>query len=245
MREGSLAYGTSPWQRVDLYTPHEGPAGRAVVFYHGGFWRHDRLARDHEPLAAALVARGCAVAAVEYRPTWDGGQWPAAAEDAAEAWQRLADADPLWREATVAGHSAGAHLALAALAGRGVGRHALLLAPVVDMAHAAELGVGAGAVGHFLAGHLASGGTAGDATPRPSRADLASLTVVTAECDQAVPGELTRSQLAGWAAAGLAPDHHPVPGARHMHLVNPERGACTTVLERLAGPAPVREESAP
>ncbi len=245
MSEGSLRYGASPWQRIDLYTPYDGSAGRAVVLYHGGFWRHDRLARDHEPLAAALVARGCAVAAVEYRPTWDGGQWPAAAEDAAGAWQRLTDTDPLWQDATVVGHSAGAHLALAALAGRGAGRHAVLLAPVVDMVHAAELGVGDGAVGYFLAEHLASGGTAGYATPRPSRADLASLTVITADCDQAVPAELTRRQLAEWAAAGLAPDHRPVPGARHMHLVNPERGGCTTVLERLAGPAPARKESAP
>lgn len=244
VQEGVLRYGDSPWQRIDLYTPVQGPARAAAVIFHGGFWRHDRIARDLEPLAVALVHRGCATAAVEYRPAWDGGQWPAAAEDAAEALARLDAAGAPWQDATLVGHSAGAHLALAAVAGRGEGRRAVLLAPVVELAQAVATGTGGPAVGHFLAGHLAAGGTAGEATPRPSRTDLASLTVVEAACDQAVPTDLTKYQIEQWRGGGLAVDHRTVPGARHMHLVNPERDGCAGVLALLAGDPAAAEGSA-
>ncbi|WP_050502441.1 alpha/beta hydrolase [Streptomyces monomycini] len=241
IQESVLRYGDSPWQRVDLYVPAEGPARSAAVIFHGGFWRHDRIARDLEPLAVALVRRGCATAVVEYRPAWDGGLWPAAAEDARTALGRLDAGGAPWQDATIVGHSAGAHLALSAVAGQGAGRRVVLLAPVVELAYAAAAEVGGKAVGHFLAGHLAAGGTAEEATPRPSQADLASLTVFEAACDQAVPAELTEHQLSGWRERGLVTDHHVVPDARHMHLVNPERDGCAPVLTLLAG-APVSAE---
>ncbi|MFI6011962.1 alpha/beta hydrolase [Streptomyces sp. NPDC051243] len=233
MRESVVRYGPSPWHRIDLYSPGDTPVAAPVVLFHGGFWRHDRTARDLEPLAVALVRRQHTVAVVEYRPVWDGGTWPGAAHDAAGALDALVDHDPAWKGAVLAGHSAGAHLTMAAAAGRGAGSTLVLLAPVVQLARADALGVGGGAVRHFVGPHLAAGGTLEEATPRPDRADVARLLVVRAGSDQAVPRELTDAQLDDWRADGLRPEDRLVPDARHMHLVNPERPGCATTLDVL------------
>ncbi|MEU7058743.1 alpha/beta hydrolase [Streptomyces sp. NPDC046197] len=233
VQESVLRYGPSPWHRIDLYGPRDTAATSTVVLFHGGFWRHDRTARDLEPLAVALVRRNRAVAVVEYRPVWDGGAWPGAAEDGVAALDALSALDPAWDEAVLAGHSAGAHLAMAAVAGRGAGRRLVLPAPVVDLARAEALGVGGGAVGHFAGPHLRAGGTLEGATPRPDRTDVARLVVVRAADDQAVPDALTDAQLDQWCADGLEPEHRSVPDARHMHLVNPERPGCAVTLELL------------
>ncbi|MFF2773860.1 alpha/beta hydrolase fold domain-containing protein [Streptomyces sp. NPDC058052] len=232
--ESVLRYGPSSWHRIDLYGPGDQQVRSRIVLFHGGFWRHDRIARDLEPLAVALVRRDRAVAVVEYRPVWDGGSWPGAADDAALALGALSAHDPAWDDAVLAGHSAGAHLAMSAAAGQGAGRGLVLLAPVVDLDHAVSLDVGGGAVTHFAGPHLASGGTLAEATPRPDRADVATLAVVRAGSDQAVPDALTDLQLADWRTAGLGPVEHVVPDARHMHLVNPDRPGCSVTLELLA-----------
>ncbi|MFD8805367.1 alpha/beta hydrolase fold domain-containing protein [Streptomyces sp. NPDC059597] len=255
---GRLGYGPSPWQRVDLYGPAEPehvsreatgardqPDGSAVpvVLVHGGFWRHDRTAQDLEPLACALVGRGHRVAVLEYRPTWNGGAWPGAADDCRAALRALEQHDARWAGATLVGHSAGGHLLLAAVAGTARAATAVLLAPVTDLAEAARLAVGGGAVEEFLAAHLAAGGTYEQATPEPDPADLRSLTVVAAEHDQAIPARLTEHQLARWSERGLAVTSVTAAAARHMHLVNPERPACrTVVLPLLAGHAANAEE---
>ncbi|MEV7003101.1 alpha/beta hydrolase [Streptomyces sp. NPDC093982] len=254
---GRLDYGASPWQRIDLYGPAEeeteaetaaaagaGPGFAVpVVLVHGGFWRHDRTAQDMEPLASALVARGHRVAAVEYRPSWDGGAWPAAADDCRAALRALEHRDAGWAGATLVGHSVGGHLVLASISGNADGANVVLLAPVADIAEAARLGVGGGAVRDFLAAHLTAGGSHDQATPDPDPADLRSLTVVAAEHDQAVPHGLTAHQLERWAERGLPLTSVTVPDARHMHLVNPERQACrTVVLPLLAGGTSNTEE---
>ena len=222
-----------------------GPADSAVpvVLVHGGFWRHDRTAHDLEPLACALVGRGHRVAVVEYRPSWDGGAWPAAADDCRAALRELAEQDACWAGAALVGHSAGGHLLLASVAGTARGAAVVLLAPVVDLAEAARLGVGGGSVEDFLAAHLKAGGSHEQATPEPDPADLGSLTVVGAEHDQAVPPELTEHQLTVWGSRGLPLTWVSAPDARHMHLVNPQRPACrTVVLPLLTGRASNAEE---
>ncbi|MFD7625428.1 alpha/beta hydrolase [Streptomyces sp. NPDC059851] len=243
---GHLRYGPSAWQRIDLYGPLEEPADppAPVVLVHGGFWRHDRTAQDLEPLACALAAAGHRVAVVEYRPAWDGGHWPGAAEDCRAALRLLAERDPRWSGATLAGHSAGAHLLLSAVAGAGTGARLVLLAPVVDLVEAARLGVGDGAVDVFLAAHLAGGGSHADATPVLGPGDAADITVVTAEEDQAVPAALSAHQLERWSAQGPPPREVRLAGARHMHLVNPRRPACAAVLRLLTGTVPAAGDPA-
>ncbi|MCX4527008.1 alpha/beta hydrolase [Streptomyces sp. NBC_01551] len=243
---GHLRYGPSAWQRIDLYGPLDEPADAPapVVLVHGGYWRHDRTAQDLEPLACALAAAGHRVAVPEYRPGWDGGQWPGAAEDCTAALRLLAQRDPRWLGATLVGHSAGAHLLLSAVAGTGAGARLVLLAPVADLVEAARLGVGDGAVDTFLAAHLLGGGSHTDATPRLGPGDAASVTVVVAEEDQAVPAALSAHQLDTWTAQGLPVTEVRLAGARHMHLVNPRRPAWETVLRLLAGATGAPEESA-
>lgn len=211
-----LRYGPSSWQHVDIYDLRDRPAARPVCLIHGGFWRHDRIARDLEPAAAALARLGRPVAVIEYRPLWDGGAWPAAAEDCRAALRALG---PSWAGAVLAGHSAGAHLACSAAYGRDL----LMLAPVVDLALAMTLGVGGVAVASFL-----SGADPAAATPAPGPA----VTVVTAGCDQAVPAALTAAQLTSWRN-GRVVTHVEVEKARHMHLVNPERPAFRAVVNAL------------
>ncbi|GIH72580.1 hypothetical protein Mth01_48330 [Sphaerimonospora thailandensis] len=188
---------------------------------------------DLEPLACALVELGYRVAVVEYRPCWDGGAWPTAVHDCRDSLRALASQGEHWEDAVLVGHSAGAHLLLSAVAGSGAASM-LLLAPVAELERAAALDVGKGAVAGFLAAHLASGGGIADATPRITARDVESVTVVAAGCDQAVPAELTDHQQLWLESQGVPARLVQVAGARHMHLVNPDRPAHRTVLRELA-----------
>ncbi|HEV2081302.1 MAG TPA: alpha/beta hydrolase [Brevundimonas sp.] len=110
-----LPYGDDPRQRFDLYAPRDRSRPLPViVFFYGGGW--DSGSRDHYGWAAqALAAQGFLVALPDYRVV-PQVRFPAFVEDAAAATARVAavarehggDPDRLG----VAGHSAGAHLAL-------------------------------------------------------------------------------------------------------------------------------------
>jgi acetyl esterase/lipase len=237
--EGVLHYGDPPWQRIDIYASASAERAGLVVIVHGGFWRHDRTARDCAPLAVSLARRGCRVAVVEYRPVWDGGAWPGPARDAQRALDALFAQDAAWADAWFVGHSVGAHVLLCGLAGR-AGRHrVLLLAPVVDMALALSAGIGDGAAANLTAAHVRAGGRPDDATPRVGPADVAVLDVLAAGDDQAVPVGIVAAHVEMWTATGLPVRYRVVSEARHMHLMNPDRPAGATVLEMLAA-GPVR-----
>ncbi|SEG91130.1 Acetyl esterase/lipase [Nonomuraea solani] len=110
-----IAYGPEPEQWGDLYTP--GNTAPAVVLIHGGYWRSIWAADLMEALCADLAGRGLAVWNLEYRrPDLHG--WRATTADIAAglaALGGLGDVVDLGRVA-VAGHSAGAQLALRAVA---------------------------------------------------------------------------------------------------------------------------------
>lgn len=130
-----LAYGDSPAERLDLYPA--APGAPVFVYIHGGYWRLLGKA-DSAFMAEAFVARGAAVAALDYPLA------PAATLDEIVACCRRALAF-LWREAprlgldrtriVVGGSSAGGHLA------------GMLAAPGWQAAHGLpETGVPAGVV---------------------------------------------------------------------------------------------------
>jgi acetyl esterase/lipase len=100
-----LAYGPDPRQFVDLYRP-EGAAKGLFVFVHGGYW-HLRNGRDFSYLGAGPLARGCAVAIVNYRlaPQVRIRQITEDVRDALRATAAAVDG-PVY----LAGHSAGGHL---------------------------------------------------------------------------------------------------------------------------------------
>ena len=112
-----LSYGDDPRQAFDLYGPDWSPGQSlrpVVVFFYGGGW--DSGSRSLYGWAAqALAARGFVVALPDYRIV-PNVIFPTFIEDAAAATARVADVvgqyggDPA--RLAVAGHSAGAHLAM-------------------------------------------------------------------------------------------------------------------------------------
>lgn len=109
-----LAYGDDPRQTMDVYAPTGARDLPVVVFFYGGGW--DSGSRDVYGWAAqAIAARGFVVFLPDYRIV-PQVRFPSFIEDAAAATARAGD---LARDyggdgarLAVAGHSAGAHLAM-------------------------------------------------------------------------------------------------------------------------------------
>ncbi|MFN3352904.1 MAG: alpha/beta hydrolase [Brevundimonas sp.] len=109
-----IAYGPDARQALDVFAPTSPGPWPVVVFFYGGGW--DSGSRDLYAWAAqAISARGFVVALPDYRLVPDV-HFPAFIEDAAAATARAAEVagefggDPA--RLGVAGHSAGAHLAM-------------------------------------------------------------------------------------------------------------------------------------
>jgi acetyl esterase/lipase len=145
--------------------------GPLVIFFHGGFWRHEYDRGHTGPLAAALAAEGLTVATPEYRRTGaPGGGWPGTFDDVVAALRtlpallsaRLGPVGP----AVLAGHSAGGHLALWAASRSSRVPAVVGLAPVADLIRAYELDLDGGASG--TARWWSAGGAR---TPRRRRPD--------------------------------------------------------------------------
>lgn len=115
-RYADLPYGTDPRQRLDVYVPGQAAARRPpmVVFFYGGSWQSGRR-QDYLFVGEALASRGFVVAIPDYR-LYPQVVFPGFMQDAAMAvrWARAHaagyGADPT--RVFVAGHSAGAQIAL-------------------------------------------------------------------------------------------------------------------------------------
>lgn len=114
----TIRYGTEPKQSADLRVPSgKGPFPIAVLI-HGGCWNASfGASSDLAPLADALTKQGIATLNIRYRVVGDaGGGWPGTLRDvgaAIDAVRGVAARYPIDTERLlVAGHSAGAHLAL-------------------------------------------------------------------------------------------------------------------------------------
>lgn len=219
---------------VDLHLPGGSiPAGPAspLVLLHGGFWKAAYDRRHTRPMARALADRGWVVATPEYRRVGNGGGWPVTVEDVHLAVRRLpellgsvgvhAEGPPV-----VTGHSAGGHLALwLATTGLPV-RRVVGLAPVCDLAQAARLGLGDGAVAAFLGEH-----DPGVADPMSllAHASTTHVVVVHGVDDQDVPASLSRALVEAhpWV------DLREVPGG-HFEPIEPGSVAWPTVVAALS-----------
>ena len=121
--DATVAYGTDPYQRVDLWLPKGKGPFPTVVMVHGGCWQTgiaDRTLMDWA--AADLRAEGIAVWHIDYRGVdRPGGGYPGTFADVAAAADRLRVEAKRFqldlRRVVAVGHSAGGHLALW-LAGR-------------------------------------------------------------------------------------------------------------------------------
>ncbi|GGH43127.1 alpha/beta hydrolase family protein [Microbacterium album] len=151
--DARATYAAHEWGHVDLFLPPGEETRPPAILIHGGFWRarYDRL--HLRVLAAALARGGRRVAVPEYRRVGNpGGGWPGSLEDVMEVLavvpHQLGVAPG---EVTLAGHSAGAHLAVLAAA-RATQPPARLvsLAGVLDVAAAHAARLSDGAVAGFL-----------------------------------------------------------------------------------------------
>jgi acetyl esterase/lipase len=114
-RQGDIAYGPLPRQKLDIYVP-DAAAARSfpvVVFFYGGGWETGKRP-DYRFVGAALASRGVMVVVADYR-VYPEVVFPAFVEDAALAVRWTQDhaaqsgGDP--KRLFLMGHSAGAHIA--------------------------------------------------------------------------------------------------------------------------------------
>lgn len=109
-----LAYGEGPRRRLDLYAPETPGPHPLVVFFYGGAWQQGERAQ-YRFVGEALAGLGCVAALPDYR-TWPEVGFAGFMADAAAAlawcaaWAAALGVDG--GKVHVAGHSAGAHLAL-------------------------------------------------------------------------------------------------------------------------------------
>lgn len=198
-------------------------------------------------VADDLAARGFAVWNLEYRRLGaPGAGWPGTLLDVAAGLDHLAqiaesgvdlDLDRVF----VAGHSAGGHLALWGAARRRLRagpspvRVALAvgLAPIADLARAAELRVGGDVVAEFLGGVPAR-------VPERYRAaspmEMLPLGVrqliLHGTADDAVPIELSRHYAEAARAAGDTIELVELPGVGHMEYLDPASAAHAALVHR-------------
>lgn len=113
--EADLAYGSDPRQKLGLYVP-EGISGSApvILFFYGGSWQSGQKS-DYRAFGQTFASKGFIVAVADYR-VYPQVRFPAFVEDGALAVKYLRDevksrgGDP--SRLFVAGHSAGAHIAV-------------------------------------------------------------------------------------------------------------------------------------
>jgi 3-dehydroquinate dehydratase type II len=217
----TLPYGSRPDQVGDLRVPAgEGPHPLAVLL-HGGFWKHHWTRDTVDGIATDLTARGVATWVPEYRRVGTGGGGAATLTDVGRAVdhvEELAGNLDLERLCLV-GHSAGGHLALVAAARPDADLAPSLvvgLAPVTDLAAAAEADLGTGAVVAFL-----GAGPYDSIDPRSGLPLGIPQVVVHGSADADVPVAMSDEYVADAEAAGDEIDYHRLEGVGHMELVNP------------------------
>ena len=243
-------YGAGPSRFVDLYLPPKGVRPfRAVVFFHGGCWMSEFGLDPIGGFCRALADEtGLAVLSVEYRRVGEaGGGWPGTFHDAAAALdfvdELVTRTSVSRRGVIVAGHSAGAHLALWLAARAGLPPEDPLRTPVrVRPSRVVALGplpdlsaVPGTPCGGALDGLL------GPPSLRDLRLRSASPAarlplgvpqlLVAGARDRIAPVALARAYAEKARAAGDSVELVEIPSAGHFELVTPGSAAWPAVLE--------------
>jgi acetyl esterase/lipase len=228
--------------RLRTYRP-DGPAAAALLWAHGGGFRHGSADMPEGDWVSAQLAAeaGAHVVSVDYRLAAGGVRYPVPLDDVHAAWSWLASAAGLPSRRAIGGASAGAALALgAALRARDTGRPvpaALLLAypfahfpnPAADASLAAALSEALPPVSRFTAAGVEDmvrnyvgriSDLPPDALPGAARlAGLPPVSIVLSEYDDLrTSGELLARQL---AEAGVDVSTYLARGMPHGHLNHP------------------------
>ena len=109
-----VAYGDTPRQKLDIYTPADARDAPVILFFYGGSWQFGSK-NDYRFLGEALASKGYVVAVADYR-VYPDVYYPDFVTDGALALRHLhahagrygGSAQKLY----VAGHSAGAFIAM-------------------------------------------------------------------------------------------------------------------------------------
>lgn len=248
-RSGAIrhAYGTGASQFGELYRPKRTVHAGTVVVIHGGFWRSVHDLSLGAPLAADLAARGFTAWNLEYRRVGNGGGWPGTLSDVAAGIDLLGKLDVDTSHIVAVGHSAGGQLAVWAAGRSALPAHAPGAAPrvrvsgvvsqagVLDLATAAETGVGGTAVADFL------GGSPARIPQRHAVADPigqvpldAPVLCVHSRADRDVPFAQSTAYVAAATQAGGVARLHETAGD-HFTLIDPRSPDWRAVLDVLPG----------
>jgi dipeptidyl aminopeptidase/acylaminoacyl peptidase len=224
-----VRYGADPQQFFELWCPKGASLGVAVMI-HGGFWRAKYDLSHANPFCAALVARGFAMANLEYRRIGNsGGGWPGSFDDVLAgvtvATERLGGVP------VVIGHSAGGHLALLLATTEIPLRAVVALAPVADLRLAYELNLSNGAVAEFLGGSPDSNSALYDQACPSKHAASVRRVLVHGTNDEDVPIGISRAYIEARKNDLEPPTLIEIPNAKHMELIDPESAAGAEVIE--------------
>lgn len=223
LRVDGAAYGPDPRQRLDVYAPavSAGPLP-VVVFFYGGGW-NSGYRGGYAFAARAIAARGFVVVVPDYRLVPEV-RFPAFVDDAAAAIRWTVDhiaasgGDPA--RIAVAGHSAGAHIALLVT----LDRHYLAAAGVPGAVKAA---VGLAGPYDFLPLDAQSAIDAfGQAPDRQAtqpihfvRADAPPALLLTGDADDTVKPRNTASLAAALRGVGAPVEVRTYPGVGHIGIL--------------------------
>lgn len=217
-----IAYGSDENQFGELRLPNAAGPHPVVIFLHGGYWRarYDLTHTGH--LCVALNRAGFATWSLEYRRLGQpGGGWPGTFDDVLAGALHLAKLTHGLdhRRVSVAGHSAGGHLALWLAARKPLPLQGVAaLAGVTDLRRGFELKLSNGVVRDLMA-----------ATPdeQPARYRHASpiemlpiaapQRLVHGAADTVVPLELSER----FARSSKNAELIALPGAGHFDVIDP------------------------
>ncbi|WP_426987013.1 alpha/beta fold hydrolase [Pseudarthrobacter sp. Y6] len=236
----ALKYGPEDPQMVELISPSHSLRRRGlIVLIHGGYWRSKFDRSSMQPLAVDLVARGWAVANVEYRRVGNGGGWPTTLNDVRAALGcLLADkAEKGWDGPVIAiGHSAGGHLALLSVDQLDA---VVALAPVTDLVRIEREGLGEDAALEFM------GATAADCPTEYQRASPISVLpsgcpvlVVHGQDDERVPLAHSQDFTAAAQAVGDEISLDTPAGLGHFDVIDPTAAHWPAVVKWLENLCP-------
>ena len=226
----SMSYGPHRDQVIDEWLPPT--SGEVtVMLLHGGFWDQEYDRSHCRPLAAALAARGVRVLLPEYRRVRGAGGWPATFDDVQAAGQGMSMTST--GRLVLVGHSAGGQLALwLAAAHPPAGLAAVLaLAPVADLAGAARLRLGDGAVERLMGGSPATEPERYAAVdPMRLPATQVPVAIMHGSADSVVPLVMSRSYAHAHPQVKLL-----VHSSGHFELIDPLSEHFGALLEFVLG----------
>ncbi len=241
-RVAGAAYGPDPVQRLDVYAPEHatGPLP-VVVFFYGGGWNSGYRA-GYAFAARAIAARGFVVVVPDYRLV-PAVRFPSFVDDAAAAIRWTVDhvavsgGDPA--RIAVAGHSAGAHIAMMVA----LDQHYLTAAGAPGAVKAV---VGLAGPYDFLPFDAKSAIDAFGAAPdklatQPIhfvRADAPPVLLLTGDADDVVRPRNTVALAAALRSVGAPVEVATYPGVGHIGILlalsKPFRGKAS-VLDAMSG----------